>query len=694
MYNSMIKKYGSEKGKSVFYAYMNEHHYDETKPRSSSKEIKLSPEKISKISVKEELYTKGNIATTHIDSVGDKIMPETLYKWADVINSTNNGEFTANPVSIHHNRDDKDLAGLGKAATVTKLPDGEYGLWVETHHNKFHPDFDKTKYELDNDFLTHYSIEYNTHDGATTHKLVNSGKEIRIIEPNTELLGYGLASPRTVVNSEAKIEDITYKELINFSEAILPDNLKQTNEVIPMEPTKTETIPEIKETSKEVPAVKEISIKEITAQVKEKLFAEIKEELKAATPDKSPLIETKEKIENKEVEIKEVKEFKESVYGAKKASVSQQWMNAHKLVNKIYAEGKELRVGNMPGPNARSTPFEVKEGKIELKDLTTDDNPAYSTNSYYTSATSYTQTPTEFNDIYGPVIINQLSEAVVAWNKIPSEDQSGYSTATFRTKDAANSTVTGTNSFQSHGSTPTWDGNTGRTKYQIPFVTSYAEIRVEDEEIELSNSPGGIGNIYEREVQDATESWISAMNKYFLTGTTAVSESIPYGLQKTLISTGNLYGRDVASFTKMAVGGYDDMSAGPITLKKMRDMVDTVVMNGADEGSLFFIGKHTQVTKVKTLIQKSQVIVDKSARIGFEGLPMLDTTPVFADKDCDSDDLFLLEQKSWKKMIKKAPTYVEFAKTSLHRKGIIWMMFNIGCTNPNHNYWVYNLQTT
>lgn len=39
MYDKMIKQYGLEKGKSVFYAYMNKHGYDETEPRPGKKEL-------------------------------------------------------------------------------------------------------------------------------------------------------------------------------------------------------------------------------------------------------------------------------------------------------------------------------------------------------------------------------------------------------------------------------------------------------------------------------------------------------------------------------------------------------------------------------------------------------------------------------------------------------------------------------
>ena len=100
------------------------------------KESKIS-EKFGKIDLKEqkeEYHSKGYIATTHLDSVGDKIMKEPLDTWAGDINDSMNQ--SADNVSIHHDRADLNLAGKGDSAKVEQLTDGEYGLWVDTHHNK------------------------------------------------------------------------------------------------------------------------------------------------------------------------------------------------------------------------------------------------------------------------------------------------------------------------------------------------------------------------------------------------------------------------------------------------------------------------------------------------------------------------------------------------------------------------------
>ena len=673
--------------------------------RSQSKESKISV-KFGKIDFKEskgKYISRGYVATDHVDKVGDKIMKETLDKWAKEINDNSN--LDANVVSIHHDRDDVNLAGLGSEAKVEALPDGHYGLWVETDHNVAHPDFDDTSYQIDKNFLTHYSVEYNTHDGDTTHRENIDGEWIRVLEPETDFLGYGLASPRTVVNKNAEIVENGYKELFTISkkptevtkmekkeeeaakpaEEVKPEAEEKKVEETPKEEPKEE--PKAEEPKAEAPA--EEAKEEVKESLKKQILAEIKEDLEKAIPKNRPELEKKEKIETKEkVECKEVIDFKESL---SKGTVGEQWNAAKKVEAKLIKEGKEIKNGSQA---TTSTPFEIKEGKMEYKTLTTDSNPAYSTDGYYTAVTTYTQTPTEFNDIYGPVIINQLNDMTTSWNLLQKVDMSGDSAIRFKVRDTANSTATGTNSFQNFGSTPTWDGNVGRTKYAVPFVTSYGEVQVEDEEMELTKATGGMGDVYADEVKWTTKDLMSALNSYMLTGSAAVAENRPYGFQKTIVTTGSLYGRALSSYALLTAAGYDNMSSAPITLKKCRDMIDASEQAGASKDDLVFIGNHTQITKIVTLIQAMQRVVPTSARVGFTGVLEIDGVPLYKDKDASTDDLFLIDMAHTKIGIKKAPTYVEFGKVSMHRRGIIWLMYNLYCTAPSHNYWIYGLLTT
>ena len=151
----------------------------------------------------------GYIATTHLDEgfydeergiyIRDRISKETLEKWAEEIN---NGVPRANKVSVHHMRDIIPVGvGIKGSARVDRLPDGEYGLYVETLIDETLPDFEDIKYKIENDLLDSFSIEFRTRDIATGDYLegavteINKGDYIeRILLPGTILDGWTLAS--------------------------------------------------------------------------------------------------------------------------------------------------------------------------------------------------------------------------------------------------------------------------------------------------------------------------------------------------------------------------------------------------------------------------------------------------------------------------------------------------------------------
>lgn len=688
---SMIKEYGKEKGTSVFYATMKKKGIDYSKEQ----------ETFCKISFKEdegEYYTCGYIATDHIDSVGDMILPATLYSWANSLN--NDTDFKSKPLSIHHNRSDKNLAGIGTKAKVEKLSDGHYGLWVETHHNKEHPDFNKTKYEIDNNFLTHYSIEYNTFDDTTTHR-ENVGNEwIRVIEPNTELLGYGLASPRTVVNENATITEEGYKELFHVQASQEEVKIKEVKEVKPME-----TKQEVKEKVEEKVEVKEVKPvqKETKSEVKEKVDIEMKEmireeiksRLEKTEPINKPSIENKEKIEKPKIQFKELEDYKEAVID-KKVSLKEQWQSAARLHNSLVSKGVRFT------GEVKEIPFELSGNKIEMKAgsaVTTDTDYAGAQTSMMLALSNYEQTPSRYNDIYGPVIVNQLNDMTTTWNLLTKENMTGMSAIRFRARTARNATA----GHYAYGSTPGWDSNTTIKKFNLHFITSYVEVAVEFEAMELANVPGGIGDVYAREIEYGTldlMTYLNGSNGIFGTGD-GTSESAPLGLDGgCIITSGNLYGKDVTAtgYTTLAAGAVTNMSSANITLKKMRELIRTSVTNGARIEDLVFVCSYLQKDFIVALIQDIQRIVPTSARVGFTGMPELDGVPLFADKDLDAasmtDDLFLIDTSVTKIGIKKAPTYQEFSLVALERRGIIWMMWNLFCEAPNHNCHIYGLATS
>ncbi len=677
--------------------------------------------------------SEGFIATTHPDrdakeefgTAGDILSEAVIDKIVATLNDPKGmGHPEATQVSYRHDwlkQDNPDLpaAGVNTTAEKRQTDDGHWGVYVNTEHTTTFPEKDKLVYEVEKKIIPGYSIE---HDDIDFDIVEHDGEKFRFIK-DLDFYSYGFANGRKIANPNAEIAAFGYKEMISSFKSN-----QKTKEVKKMEKkeVKKETPKESAKPAEDTPAAeapketpKEETPKEEPKEDKEmKEFKEyqdfkarkeeadkkIAKEVKEMKDKKKPILPSKTKIENKETEIPETIKYKEAVFGKddKTAPLLVQWKEAARLHSALDAKGLIRSIDFKGYANTGTSPFTLKSKEIKIGDLTrnttqiqyktltTDSNYSGAQTTYWDALDHYEQTPAELNDIYGPVIISQLNEMHTTYNLLPKVDMSGASAIRFRVK-TARPTADGSVAY---GSTPTWDSKAERRKINVAFTTYRQDIAVEFEEIELARSPGGIGDVYAEEIKDGTETMMNTINSDILTSATTPAEGEPYTFETTIKTSGTLYGRDLSTYTALRAASVTDANGAPLTLERMRKMIDDVKAKGATTDEVIFIGHYTQSRKFKTLIQNIQRTVPTSARVGFEGRPELDGVPFFEDHQANTDDLWLISIKHTKFGMKKAPTYVEFGLTQMRRNGVVWQMGNLFCTKPSHNSWTYDLKTT
>ncbi len=711
------------------------------------KEIKFTH---SKIQLKEEgktFHSEGFICTTHPDrdykedteTEGDILSEAVIDKIVDTLNDPQKaGHPETTQVSYRHDylkEEDSDLdpAGVNNSVEKRQTEDGHWGVFVDTEHTTTYADKDKLVYEIEKKIIPGYSIEYD----ATDFDIVeHDGKPHRFIK-DIDFYGYGFANGRKIANPQAAITAAGYKEMVDsFKED--HSHKKDKKKIIKLDKKAMEAKKMKKEIKEEKPAEEQPAEEKNEAQPEDKgkekpeekkedkkdekemkdyqsykdfqaAKKSFKEKVETEVKEGKPRLPNKDKIEGKEVEGAERISFKEAVFGnkeGKKAPLDVQWKEAANLHTALDRKNlmnysSNNRVGE------QSSPFTVKTKEINMKDvygtpttrttqeiqyktLTTDSNYVGAQTTYWDALDNYEQTPAELNDVYGPIIISQFNEMTTAWNLLPKDDMSTASAIRFRVKTARPVS----DGSKSYGSTPTYDSRAGRQKININFVTYRQDIAVEFEEIELAKSPGGIGDVYAEEIKDGTETMMNTVNSDLLTSATTPAEGEPYTFETTIKTTGNLYGKALATYTALQAASVTNASSQPLTLERMRKMVDDVKSRGAQEGNLVFIGHYTQSRKYKTLIQNLQRTVPTSARAGFTGRPELDGVPFFEDFQANTDDLWLIDIKHTRVGMKKAPTYVEFGLSQMKRNGVVWMMANVFSNKPGNNAWTYGLKTT
>ncbi len=774
-YNSMIKQYGKEKGKQVFHSWINKMGYNESKSRPGKNKKKefLYTEGIKLKEENGESYIEGFISTPDPDNnhlIGSGDLPDVIEGQEDIVKQLNENS-QAMLGSIHHERVGSPITVVEKAELKPHPETGSESAWARVKVNKFHPEFEKTKYEVENKILTGFSIEYDPNAPSTVKEV--AGKLCRVY-PTVPIFGYGLASRG--VNSGAQYTGWSIKEhLENYNKLKKGDETMKSKEEEQAEAkAKEEAEAKAKEESetkakeeKEAAEKKEkeekAAGKELNVKVTEKDYSEylkfkemqdtqaeqakIQEQVKLAikeiAPKNSPLLnkegagaeflKTKEAIAYKE----SVLSFKEAV--TKNAPIDTQWKKAGELVNKEmelartnrvpnirartwaapsveeklqmgskelfnwdikHTEGGEITSGQItgkegigtPGKRYPQQPYPNRIGVKELafKDLETDTNVAHAN---WTYGSMY-QSAAELNDIFQPVMTNQLNDERNVWNTLRKKDFSRFSAIQFRARTGRNTEAAGV----LESAALTYTGNVGRVKLQQPFAYYKQTVRVSGPEIALSESPGGMGDIYADEVSWSTEDLMVVLEQAIVGTGAGIAENESLGFRGLMITTGNLYGRDVTDagppvYTTLAAAERTDAGAVRVKLKNLRAMITAAVENGANQNDLAFYCRRLQQDFIRAAIQDMQRIVPTSARVGFIGKPEFDGVPIFDAVNLQTSDIFLVDTAHTFIGIKVPPTYEETAKTIDARNGFIKIYFNIYSDAPNHNAYRYNFAT-
>lgn len=647
--------------------------------KEKSKEFLYFPGTIEFKEEGEEFYSYGFVATTHPDRSeteeykGDILTPTAIKSVVNQINQRRG--LMADLASYRHDwvkEENPNLPPVGRAieAEVRELPGGHYGAWVKTHHSKSYPAREDVINEVKDGYLPGYSIEYVAGDTRST--VLPTGN-FRVID-SLDLKGYGFANGRMIANPKAIIEgfsakEIKYKELDNFQIKSKEEiKMSEDEKVVEAQPVEPKEEPKVEVPAKEEDSKVEVDNKEysrfknfLDMERKEKAKEETKVMLKELIKEIMP----ENKIQMKEVETKEAliefKEWKE--ISTDNISAKEAFSRAKNLAVKT---GAIDRWWNGETSNSGQA-VEFKCGgvygeKIEIKALTSTTNKS--------SDTDYLQTAAELSDIYAPAITKMLNQKTTYFGLLPKEDWSGRALIQWRAENVANAS----SAAYLEGDAIT-KGNTTRQKLLEHF--KYYKVGFQVTGQMMAQGSSGIGDIFQAEIESATRAMLSTMNQglFAEVGTFAAAGFL--GLEYCADSTGNttLYGltRSTTNLLGAAGSEYAAQSSAPISKATLRTGIRTLEINGADRNDLIIVCDPVQRDLVLSLLDDAQRFNGTSARAGFEGMPTFDGIPMHADKDCQDDDIYIVNMgmNGAAMAVNKPVTFEDLAKSDDSRSGFL-----------------------
>ncbi len=656
--------------------------------------------------LEECMVVEGYVATSHFD--GQDIVPkETLERWATEIND---GNPRSNKVSINHNRE-KHVAGVGIKGTaeVHELSDGHSGLFVKTRIDSSRDDYDKTKHRVENDFLDSFSIEY-----IASQESRQDDNGARILGVDTELHGWTLASQPMNENA------VMIKEIVSSQASATKEEIKiEHKEVNKMTETITEEVPkvEVKEDTlmadklkkleayeaKEKEAKHKVEMKEMVMEMLKS--PELQKEALEIKSNDEPLIQTKEEpvVETKEkapLSMEEL-EFKEMREGKKKLDIEEKFRRAGMFAEKVgMIEGKGDYI-----EYKKSTEKENKDGlqfktfgtngnKLEFKSLgiTTNQN----------TDTDYLLSAAELSDVFDPVIYDTLNQSTTTYALLRKDDFSnkGNNQVQFVLRTGLpNQTA----AFYTGNSVST--SQSTLLKVMTKFKKCQVGVSVDGEMIAAARG-GPVGDVFALHVRYGTEDMLTVINSALFGITGAETSASPIGFEYIANSASytDLYNiarngdKDSASYNGLSPDSAGDTyingSSARISLVNLRSAIEQAEKEGANLGNLVFITHPTQVKLFKGIYDASQRMMPVSTRFGFEGRPDFEGVPVFSDKDCNSDDWWLIDLDSHRMAVWVPPTLEMLGKRSDADEGFVKTYFATYNWNPRRLVMIYGNATS
>jgi len=715
IHGRFTQQFGPEKGGALYRSWIIGKAMDESKQFPRKSEDKEKRCSVLGLEIKEDdvsYHVEGLIATDHIDNldqeegidIPDLIPKGTLESFANQINTIE----SARIMGVHHsegkpiNAEFFGVADVENApARVIELSDGHFGVYVDTILLKDDPQTPEIISAFESRELNSFSITYDTNNFATTDFAVEGNTLVRVLGPDTKLFGYTAAS--NPVNPQAVATDYGYKE---FKE-LVGNNYTVEKEVEKKTMSEEEKVEDAKEETPEVPAEKteeeqpseenEAEKKEFANWKKSQKKLEEKEVLeKTASKIASSVlakIEVKEKVlkdnkapkDEKKVSL-EVKEFNEIIDGSKKLEIKEQFRRAAAACDSIGLNWSEATTSKAETREYKN--FGVNGTKLEFKGLgiTTNQN----------TDTDYLQSSAELQDMYDPIIYNALNQATVTWNLLAKDDFSGKGNnqVQFTLKTAANTSA----AFYTGNAVST--DNVTRLKYQTKFKKLQVGVSVDGDMIAAARG-GPISDVFAQEVMDSTMDMLAVLNTALFAEVGLETASAVIGLEYITDSAGNtsLYNLTRSAANKLAPDSagdtYINQASTVISMTNLRAAIRQAVLEAANKSNLIFITSPLQGDMLRGKFDDSRrMLTSRNTDFGFSTDLFVDGVPVFEDKDCNTDDWFLIDLETHRVAMWVPPTVERLGKVADSEDAFIKMYLATYNRAPRRMVQIYGAATS
>ena len=237
-------------------------------------------------------------------------------------------------------------------------------------------------------------------------------------------------------------------------------------------------------------------------------------------------------------------------------------------------------------------------------------------------------------------------------------------------------------------------------KYQTKFKKLQVGVSVDGDMI-ASARGGPVGDVFAQEVLDSTMDMMAVLNAALYADVGEETESAIIGFEHISNSGTNttLYNLTRSAANKLtpdsAGDTYINQASTIISMTNLRAAINQAITEGANKKKIVFFTSPTQGNMLRGKFDDSRRLLQPTdTSFGFTTDLFVDGVPVFEDKDCNTDDWWLVDLETHRVAIWVPPTIEKLGKSADSEEAFVKMYLATYNRAPRRLVQIYGCATS
>ena len=294
------------------------------------------------------------------------------------------------------------------------------------------------------------------------------------------------------------------------------------------------------------------------------------------------------------------------------------------------------------------------------------------------NASTYTQQPVEFADVFAPGILDTFNNQTNLFGFLEKENHPGGTA--YQWKMVINKDPDSNNTFVDFDDVTVAKNFSDKNNYQTPIKVARRGVSVADTTLRYSTQ--SLGDLFQLELDLQMKEMMNDVETALFAEVADGTNNNPLGLEAVADSAGNttLYGFTRSTANRLSPDSAGDTYTavgGSLTEALMRTKMSYLETEGVLLGRMAIVASPTSRDYLLNLLDGQRRFNTTEATFGFNKMMVAsyDGVPIIISDKCNSDAIFIIDRDSDKIIMAMEPRIVSLAKVGAATEAYVEMHF-------------------